>query len=62
MRSNSEQITWQLLPLVLTQNVEQLRTNYLAAAASGIDTKCKASLNKLPGNCFHNIGTKCEAM
>ncbi len=29
MRSNLEQITWQLLSLVLTQNARQFRTNYL---------------------------------
>jgi hypothetical protein len=37
-----KQITWQLLPPALTQNTKQFRTNYLAAAASGIDTKCEA--------------------
>ena len=37
-----EEITWQLLPPVLTQNAKQFRTNYLAAAATGIDTKCEA--------------------
>jgi hypothetical protein len=42
MRSNLEQITWQLLPPVLTQNAKQFRTNYIAAAATGIDTKCEA--------------------
>jgi hypothetical protein len=42
MRSNLEQITWQLLRLVLTQNAKQFRINYLAAAATGIDTKCEA--------------------
>ncbi len=42
MRSNLEQITWKLLPLVWTQNVKQFRKNFLAAAATGIDTKCAA--------------------
>jgi hypothetical protein len=37
-----EEITWQLLPLVLTQNAKQFRTNYLEAAATGMDTKCEA--------------------
>jgi hypothetical protein len=37
-----EEITWQMLPPVLTQNAKQFRTNYLAAAAIGIDTKCEA--------------------
>jgi hypothetical protein len=41
MRSNLEQITWQLLSLVLTQNAKKFRTNYLAAVATGIDTKAK---------------------
>jgi hypothetical protein len=36
MRSNLEQITWELLPPVLTQNAKQFRTNYLAAAAATI--------------------------
>jgi hypothetical protein len=34
-----EEITWQLLPPVLTQNAKQFRTNYLAADATGIDKK-----------------------
>ncbi len=53
MQSNLEQIIWQLLPPVLTQNAKQFRTNYLQLLPPVLTKKCEAIQNKLPGSCCH---------